>query len=390
LPTRELPSTDDIEVDNWLHQFAYVTRFRGQLAETPPQSDIIFVPAPDFPDTPPLVDLNEYVDPLHFWGCSTRIVQANRNRLLDGMWLNNQFIEYPHGWIYSYIVGLEDVYMHIFSPEPVTIDTLHAFFDGQMTPPMLIYFPYQNDLYGWDEFVVTVLGQDNEIDGIYYFPSIERYQYRRDWHKSGFIYFDYQDWGVFLLLTTQSDVHQNQNLYQAIEQASLSYPYYAHRSLRHTLFLTYTTQYSWGISNGIMIGFPQGWIEHTVDDEIIITPQNRDEPSVQIIPLANLRLADKWNQQEITPILARYYGVLEDDFHRMRDFLPLFMKHAYDCGLSLSRIGGLEFEKGGRRGFITLSETHLVIASAPHDVFPHYQHILKMMIDSVRSDNVCG
>ena len=72
IPIGELTSTDDVFVDNWLSQFAYITRFRGQLSQTPPEEDIIFVPAPDFPDISPIIDLNECVDPLHFWGCSTR------------------------------------------------------------------------------------------------------------------------------------------------------------------------------------------------------------------------------------------------------------------------------------------------------------------------------
>ena len=165
------------------------------------------------------------------------------------------------------------------------------------------------------------------------------------------------------------------------------------RYLRHTIILTVhliLTYYvePFGVT---MIGFPQGRIQHTVsDNEIIITPKNRDEPSVQIISLANLPLADRWNQQEIVPVLTRYYGVLRDDMYRMIDFLPRLRGYPYDCGFDLSWIGGLEFEKGGRRGFIILSETHLVVASAPHDLFPHYRHILKMMTDSVLSDNACG
>jgi len=319
------------------------------------------------------------------------------------MYIGRTRVYYPQGWVLSELVGQADLPVFVFAPQPVTLDTIWAYFKEQSSLPMFLYMPpiasYQVERdyfqygYDWQDYLYVALGLAEEADfGNYPTFTKDAGRYHQSWTRYSLDFYTPEKY-TFALLTTDEDVQAHGEIYDQLGTALYDYAYYVSRHLHHTLILTISSTLPYyseplGVT---MIGFPQGWIERTVsDDEIIITPQNRDEPSVQIIPISSLHLADKWNQQEIAPILARYYGVLEDDIDRMRDFLPLFMKHAYDCGLSLSRIGGLEFEKGGRRGFITLSETHLVIASAPHDVFPHYQHILKMMIDSVRSDNVCG
>lgn len=74
---RDLPGvTDEPLLDELSTRFAYVTRLRAQLSPEQMTVDPVFVPATDLPDVDNVVDLSEYVDPLQFWGCSSRRIRS--------------------------------------------------------------------------------------------------------------------------------------------------------------------------------------------------------------------------------------------------------------------------------------------------------------------------
>jgi hypothetical protein len=68
---REL-TQDDALFEQLIDEFPYLTRLRAQMSPEQMTIDPMFIPAPNAPDVSNIVNLADYVDPLEYWGCSSR------------------------------------------------------------------------------------------------------------------------------------------------------------------------------------------------------------------------------------------------------------------------------------------------------------------------------
>jgi len=266
-------SSLSFEVENELLEdlvlrFPYITRLQARISPEQMTLDPVFVAAPAAPDVSNVVDLGEYVDPLEYWGCSTRAIQdPEAEALIAGFVQPGQF--YPAGWALA--LDEEGMWMQVYSPEPVTWDTVYDFLTGGKTPPMSMQFR-ANDYYieedAWDTLLRGAGMESDAIspDDLGEEQCVMRWTYIL-YPKYTDVTVQYRYWeeGVHhILLTSREDCEENGDRYTAMIDYWGTYPYYAHPELRHTLFLGNKllrgpllpeTEYI----PALYFGFPDGW-----------------------------------------------------------------------------------------------------------------------------------
>lgn len=266
-----------------LDQFAYVTRLHAQLSPSQMTLDPVFVPAPDQASVNHQIDLNDDVDPLHFWGCSTRSIAVDQPELTQLYEVTMEYNEsyqltitaaLPEGWE-GYNLMFEDRELFVFAPDPVDEETLNAFREGQDTPPMFVLIP-----------ISISMGDDGEVTGrsVAYQLMGERFEFEEKSRRVDFAptlpsYYGHEGWSIVMLTSTE-DWQANQDLYRAMYDDLKSYPDYVdHHLLPYTLFLgdgflKYETRFEGGLPL-IYLGQPEGWTEYTVSDtEWLIVPDD--------------------------------------------------------------------------------------------------------------------
>ncbi|MBC7811495.1 MAG: DUF2330 domain-containing protein, partial [Burkholderiales bacterium] len=157
-PTTALAQTfadnEYLEVDpalsDLVERFPYVTRLRAQLSPEQMTLDPHFMPVPDAADVSNIVDLTDYVDPIRYWGCSSRTaisdetranVPAGRMRFDE--W--NLDMGYPEDWVYTEL-DYEGEPVYAFAPDEVTEKALaDAIAGGSLTQPMMIFSTFYID-----------------------------------------------------------------------------------------------------------------------------------------------------------------------------------------------------------------------------------------------------
>ena len=205
----------------------YTTELYAEIPSTSMTQDIHFVYTPDAPDTPTEIDLSEYVDPLDFWGCSTRTLRSNGElfelgvavdyddiekdlpdgfswMIRDPIWTTGLATRHPEGWIYSELEfptvrGL----VRAYSPEKVTLEMILDYFNGEDTPPMLLYIPTVTVNFGYFPelpFDAVSIEQNQPI------RLMRRWLYPQG---TGFA-----EW--IILLTGEEDFYQNRAIYEAM------------------------------------------------------------------------------------------------------------------------------------------------------------------------------
>ncbi len=366
--------------------FDYVTMMRAQLSPEQMTLDPSFVPS----DTPePRSNLFDWalVDPLHFYGCSTRTALLDINtealppeRAYFADWSLD--IAYPTGWELSEleIVG-ESVY--VYAPEPITVETINAYFAGEPTPPMFIFTPiyhylaegsYNNDHeYG----MLTALGQPRSSELPYAYGGEElayvdtRYKLTDPETVEGILY---------ALLTTPEDWASNEALYTAMMGYPRTYQFLTGPNMRNTVFLKdgfdfWVNSY---LRPVLQVPYPEDWQEFTDDERnyVIALNGDTDGPSMRLVPFGRfyreLASPQSLSADDLSPIyeLASTWA---SDFYNI-DVPPTIWGDLATCDTQARPEFG--FEKDGRLGFVYFSHGYIVEISAPTAEFATYADML--------------
>jgi len=387
-------------VDIW-EDFPTLTRLRFSMSPDQMTVDPIFAPVPNAVPVELEVNLKSLIDPVDYWGCST--VQIQRP-LAEHLLPNYEFVGgahvgYPAGWVLSEIEGRENP-IYVFAPEPVTIDTLRAYFDGEPTPPMLTVLNspgqhgvrsiYVSDRDMWRAALVYEIDRIIELDPVGYrthrtlSPDLVW-----DGVTRNTLYTDVlQSIGLqFSILTTEADQAVNGIVYEAMLNYAHSYPYYTGEALRHTLFLGsnighyYHPDLSWPI----YFGFPETW--RAIHDESLGTItrpadrlDDRSAPQVRVRELTEFApppVREGYGTAEMIDAIAAAYGVSAED----TDLLQVSLENSPGCTLDLPVVA---FDSGERRGYLVLKAVYLVEVSAAAAEFAALSDTLRAIADSVR------
>ncbi len=381
---------DDPLLLDLMTRFKYLTRLRAQLSPEQMTLDPSFVAAPGAQPVPLDVDLNEHVDPLHYWGCSTRELLREDTALLEKFTqFDDMRVGTPASWqlstftINNPVFDSEPVVIHAFAPENVNETTLRAYIAGQPTLPMLVVFTASSEFSWWQaRQVMLELLEIETYQGNQNHAWLERTRFQ-------LLSLIEESENTFIqLLTSADDYEQNKAVYEAMLGYTMTYPFYAHPELLNTVFLTLVSN-GFYPGYGIYMGYPEGWVEHFTDDNLIrIQPEDAVDdtaPTIEIFELpAVIGKDEDWvAAKEWIPALVDLYQL---DAAAQESLTTAAAQSA--CPLKYPVVA---FEQADTSGYIGVAGMYVVIASAPSDVFVTYQADLQKSAESfAQSDYPCG
>ncbi len=344
--------TGEIEGDNLLNRlvedFPYVTRLRAQMSPEEMTLDPIFVPTSDKPDLLSF-DLNEHVDPLLYWGCSSRtaIDENNFTNLPEGRTRIEEHhvtIAHPNDWFLTQIIvdlssSTHDVF--VFAPETVTADDVRQALLGNASTPMLVmsrlFYGFYS-LYASDSFYIVFDIEDED--------GATRLAHQEVWSYVLPPYIDERDAGGlgFVLLAPPEDWQANQARFDAMLRFVRNYEYYLHPDLRHTLMLS--------SPRTAMIAYPDGWIERVNEEGVIVI-----EPEDDTIQ-AEMRLL--YDQDGPSSMIDDVVATYRIDPEQAEALTPDLFRLCEDFPI-------LTFENGNESGIIAFNHHFALVVSAVND-----------------------
>ena len=384
-PTATLPPAvqDDSLMGNLIKQFPYVTRMRAQLSPEQMTVDPTFIRDTTAQDISPNVDLNEWVDPLQYWGCSTRSIKNMQaisllpeHTPIAELRLD---VAHPAGWKLSALtIGDAKEQVWVVAQEPVNTDTLAAFFRGEQTVPMFIAHEAR-DCSDCGIFRSFGVNDDSIIPGSSYSPV----RFRQSVFGSLSIGI------VYGILASDSQWEQDKMLYTAMLDYADTYQYYASTMLPNTLFLG---SYNYYYNDSIMpsyIGYPDGWIEHWDKESdtatIMLDNGEPDAPTARLIPIERFTAEGKRDyrvQQATLDTIADQYQLSES------------VKTVMEAQLSrscLTNIGPLAYEQNGRQGYLKIRDEYVLEISTPSGDFAQYEATFDQIAASLNNPMAgCG
>ncbi len=382
-----------------LETYPYVTRLRAQLSPHEMTKDPVFVAQPGLPDVSESINLdgNPQIDPLLYWGCSSRTVITDtvRTKLpparthVDNLKLD---VAHPVNWKLSTFSILREQKQDFWalSSKTVTLETIKDFMAGRATAPMLIATPltlnYNHPLYDFfpePDVFSNMLLQSLDIEPTP--DNIAKLAVNR--HKTMLYRYNigttYE--GVLIALLAQPGYWTaNPTMYDAILKYASSYQYYARPDWQHTLLVNGHNPY-WEKIAGIP--FPTGWIEKTVDGDAAITletpPKGAENIMFRITPLnlSSLRVFQRDEEQKKTAQerVDKLYGVIAK-----KDEAIIW------CGKDLSGYAKYSFAQNGNTGYVLISDEAVVGAYAPTADYEQHKETLNTMLDAYIQGIVCG
>jgi hypothetical protein len=255
--------------------------------------DPIFQPAADASPVSNIVDVGDHVDPLIFFGCSTRTAIPESDVLPDGLTRFDDLhltIAHPSDWQVSNF-EMNDFDVTALAPQPVTADTVAAYVQGETAPPMLLFYVLREE-HGVDinPFMLTLLadidqtfeGNDPVYDALP--DDLVQQEYARVNLREFYDEYETIHYGLF---TTRDDWEANQPMYESMLRYIDGMQFYERDDMQHTLFLR---NFFMGNSYNayIAIPYPQGWVEQTDEVGYVIAPEGvplMDAPLVRVVPL---------------------------------------------------------------------------------------------------------
>lgn len=274
---------EDAFLSGIIGRLPYVTRLRGQIRPEQMTLDPVFVPLTTAAGAPENVGrevyLEQHVDPLHYWGCSTRELLARSSsapnpgvNLSERLQLGRYELAYPADWQLTQFAAnpADPVNLTIISPESITEQDLINFAQGAEVPPMLIATTDPIDPLG--DFAPSIFRLVERASGV---PngSVEQANTMRLFDASRFpvltaLLFEPNSEQALVagLVISAEAYEQNRALYDAILQYPGLYRHYASPDLPFTLFHNVLI----GDQNtGFYIAFAEGWVED-IDDVGVI------------------------------------------------------------------------------------------------------------------------
>ncbi|MGB1285864.1 MAG: DUF2330 domain-containing protein [Aggregatilineales bacterium] len=394
----EQVSEDPLLLD-LIERFPYVTRLRAQQDADQMTLDPIFAPAPDAPDISNTVNLGEYVDPLHYNGCTSRtaLTDAKRDILPDGRTFStafNMMVAHPADWRMTEL-DYEGQTIQVFSPGTVTSSMIDSRLAGQMGSPMLLLVSSSNyDSYETRATMARLLGYPIEKMN---YQAINAIQFEMQARP---VPFGYEGDSPATFVAILAD-WQSREEYGAALEAMLTYAtsfeHYLHPDLAHTLISNKVAPEMTDIDGpppGFMIGYPEGWVEYTTDEgQVELSPtamrDASDDDKVLVRPLLAPPENITWDATADTPpiwlqrLLAQY-DLAED----VETTLSESVQVVDTC---LTIVPPLRYEQDGRIGYVRPIRGYVIDASAPAALFEDYQEILYRIVSTVPDLNVrCG
>ncbi len=242
-----IPSLEDSHnagLEKVIRSFPYVTRLRVNPSEDSPYA--IYEPAPEQPDLSNVIDLNGYVDPLTYWGCSSRTAldETSRANLPTGRLRVDDLrlgLAYPPDWQLNTLRS-PDGTVYALSPKTVTAENVSAALQGDQTQPPMFVFSKQR--YITDGYAGPLLEERNlltylDLDRVYadrrlYEPQPNRLKLRFDMRS---IQLQDEHGVMYGLYTSESDWAEHEAMYRAMLAYAQSYQYYASADWPNTLFI---------------------------------------------------------------------------------------------------------------------------------------------------------
>ena len=383
--------------------FSYVTRLRAQLSPEQMTVDPVFAPAPQEDDVIPVIEMNDYVDPLDFYGCSSRTVISDETRdlLPDGaLRLDEQglVLRYPADWVMSeftlpvrYQSEEEGSEVIAFSPEPVTEETFLAFFEGEATPPMFYIFPDLR-VYSWsrnggmDMLYREVLAWDDEripSDDIsaMNLPVFARVRLNPFTERFGAAL--NPQGAHFGILADDETWAEQGEMFTAMLDYAGSFDYYLDDALQHTLFLA-PDNYDL-VHARMYVPYPNNWTERMNGSTVEILSDS-GIPVVRLTPLSDFLDCDLDECERTVMGLnnpaytddAPFWGRAEawiqenyaEDFSLSDDEIALLL----ECEPEIA--APTAFSNDERQGTVQVLPRYVLELSAPHE---HYEAYLPMM-----------
>lgn len=354
-PTAALPPSlaqDDLLAE-LMERYTYITRHYAQLSPSQMTLDPVFMPDPDATPISGFIELKDWVDPVTYWGCSSRTaltertlanLPANHTRL-DDLALD---LVHPDGWQLSSwtVPDGENPPMTVYalSPAPVTHETIAAHLAGQSDQPLLLVLQLSNySQEDWESysrplpFAAQVLGLESGW-------TLENTRFSlRHWPygSEGLL-----DSVITILLTSEEDYTTHQDQYTAMLDYARDFQYYRHPALKHTIFL----------ANEIQIGYPEGWVEHS-------TYQQRE---------------DSRPGERLASVTLHPEGITDGPrIHRIFDVAAL---DNYNAAPIDSTTELYFFRNDGRQGFVVFDSGGVVEFSAPDEVYSEWEALLEMLV----------
>lgn len=366
---------DESYLMDLINDYPFVTRLRAQLSPDQMTLDPSFIPDTQQNHVPRTVELEDYLDPLHYWGCSTREFDTTESEqlLLNSVILPNDVpFRYPNGWIQSNVT-YRDVHFIAFAPEAVTEKHLDTFFfDGEVNFMMVLFMvntpnrPYYNlgDIFDFEE---DYRRPDNvSVQMLLYHDLFTNFDYPR---------------GVFVMLSTMDEWEGNRSIYNAMSDHFRSYTYYAHPQLRNTLALSEVPEdYS---GDAMMLGFPEGWTEFSQNNEmgfleVVISPDDGSSGRIEVLRSSAYDGIVRDYETGLDE-LRDVYGLTDEAIDAMRTF------NENNCTVT----GVAQFEADGRIGYLQAIDDWIVVASVLPQDFEANQDILRQVAESLTNPYPC-
>ncbi|MCC6615109.1 MAG: hypothetical protein IT320_16650 [Anaerolineae bacterium] len=276
--------------------YPYVTRLNVRLPDDVPYP--VYEPAPDQPDRSNVVDLSAYVDPLVYWGCSSRTALdetpdahlLSTHHRVDDLRFD---VAHPPDWQFTTLAAPGGT-VYAISPETVTLETAIAAATGDPDPdqpPMLLFAEHT---FVTDGYAGPVVADQDLVTAL----NVESRDFQ--WRQVFLRYDMNQDQGQnrhgvrYGLFASEADWAANGTLYQAMLDYAQSYQYFASADWPHTLFIHSPQGVEPTVS--LAIPYPEGWIEGVDGSDIVISG---DSAELRLTPVATAT-AD-W--------LAQHYGL---------------------------------------------------------------------------------
>jgi hypothetical protein len=340
--------------------------------------DPIFVPADNNEAVTNQVELKDYVDPLQYWGCSSRTAMTDeqRDHLPDGQTQlkeNQLSVSHPSNWVHSEFPGLISGTVHIFAPEEADLEVVEDAFLGKIDFPMLMITDFHTDyrtgeyLGRADTHLQSQLGiaENIPIPGGKLAPTT----------RSRFLPFQYEFLAsgvVFNILTSEEDWELNKAMYDAMIAHLDTYQYYLDEKLEHTLILGDYNQ------KGILVGYPDKWFERVNSEGVIeISHGIYDEsllPKVQLFAFNQINPDDSTNVDSILTQLAQDYTFSINDLSIEESMYGVIQSNQ------------IEITQGNRKGYMQIAEPYIVIATATNEDLEVMEADLLAILASVNVD----
>ena len=385
-------------LDDMMTQFPYVTRLRAQLSPEQMTIDPYFMPAPELPDVSNLIELSEHVDPIHYWGCSTRTLAVeNVEEILPQMLRIDDWhfhMRYPAEWDFM-TLDLNDAPIYVVSPEAVTIDDIKTYLQGDSNhPPMMIAYHTRD---------VTTLNDNNwafTFQGLLFPRLFEADSLPQDlgarrqlMGMSGELFAprrpDGSHHGVqFAVLVNQADFDANPDLYRTMVTHAQSRQFYTDAELQHTVFINNVEILSrigervQLFTAPLAVAYPDGWIESLTSQEnpsLMIHPENDDSTYFRVIPNQQLEIVLADTTRENYGTFLDSYGLEES----VLDRLPAFVNFGVNQACPLHGLPFITFEHEGRQGYLFMTTSYVIEASALSENFVAQDTVLRQILNAI-------